>query len=116
MAIAQMMCGFGGYSSMIIGYIIISDLCQDELKGYGIIAMNGFWGIAEMSYALFYFFIPEWYNYLVLIQLIPNIGILFMIWFFIPETPSFLACKAKDEKRCMESLAHIGMFNGKGKE
>ena len=46
MAGAQMMCGFGGYSCMIIGYIIISDLCQDELKGYGIIAMNGFWGIA----------------------------------------------------------------------
>ena len=101
---------------MIIGYIIISDLCQDELKGYGIIAMNGFWGIAEMSYALFYFFMPEWYNYLVLIQLIPNIGILFIIWFFIPETPSYLACKVKDEKRCMESLAHIGLFNGKGQE
>lgn len=96
MALSQLLCGFGGYSCMIIGYIIISDLCQDELKGYGIIAMNGFWGLAEMSYAFFYYVLPDWYNYLILIQLIPTIGILVIFSFFVPETPAYLALKAKD--------------------
>ena len=99
---------------MIIGYIIISDLCQDELKGYGIIAMNGFWGIAEISYVIYYYLMPEWYNYLILVQFIPIIGILIVFSFFVPETPIYLALKARDKARCMQSLAHIGMFNGKG--
>ncbi len=43
MSFGQLLSGFGGYSAMIIGYIIIGDFCSGSLKSMAIIAMNGFW-------------------------------------------------------------------------
>ena len=37
------MSGFGGYSAMIVGYIILSDFCSGKTRAMAIIAMNGFW-------------------------------------------------------------------------
>lgn len=58
MAISQIFCGFGGYAALIIGYIYISDICQGKLKSMGIIAMNGFWGVAEITFCLYYYVLP----------------------------------------------------------
>jgi len=43
MAIAQIILGFGGYSAMIIGYAIISDMCKDTMRQKAILSMNGVW-------------------------------------------------------------------------
>lgn len=43
MAIAQIIIGFGGYSTMIIGYNIISDMCKDSMRQKAILSMNGVW-------------------------------------------------------------------------
>lgn len=43
MAIAQIVIGFGGYSTMIIGYAIISDMCKDTMRQKAILSMNGVW-------------------------------------------------------------------------
>ena len=43
MAISQVVLGFGGYSVMIIGYAIISDLCQDSMRQKAVLSMNGVW-------------------------------------------------------------------------
>ncbi len=43
MAIAQIIIGFGGYSTMIIGYAILSDMCKDTMRQKAILSMNGVW-------------------------------------------------------------------------
>jgi len=43
MAFAQIVIGFGGYSTMIIGYTIISDMCKDSMRQKAILSMNGVW-------------------------------------------------------------------------
>lgn len=43
MVISQIVIGFGGYSVMIIGYTIISDLCKDTMRQKAILSMNGVW-------------------------------------------------------------------------
>ena len=43
MAIAQIIIGFGGFSVMIIGYALLSDLCQDKIRQIAILSMNGVW-------------------------------------------------------------------------
>ncbi len=43
MALAQIVLGFGGYSTMIIGYAIISDMCKDTMRQKAILSMNGVW-------------------------------------------------------------------------
>lgn len=43
MAIAQIILGFGGYSTMIIGYAILSDMCKDTMRQKAILSMNGVW-------------------------------------------------------------------------
>lgn len=43
MALAQIIIGFGGYSTMIIGYTIISDMCKDTMRQKAILSMNGVW-------------------------------------------------------------------------
>ena len=43
MVISQIIIGFGGYSVMIIGYTIISDLTKDTMRQKAILSMNGVW-------------------------------------------------------------------------
>lgn len=43
MSFAQIVLGFGGYSTMIIGYAIISDMCKDTMRQKAILSMNGVW-------------------------------------------------------------------------
>lgn len=43
MAFAQVMIGFGGYATMIIGYTFISDMCKDTIRQKVILSLNGFW-------------------------------------------------------------------------
>lgn len=43
MAMSQVIIGFGGYSVMIIGYTLLSDLCQDKMRQIAILSMNGVW-------------------------------------------------------------------------
>jgi MFS family permease len=43
MSISQIIIGFGGYSTMIIGYAIISDMCKDTMRQKAILSMNGVW-------------------------------------------------------------------------
>lgn len=43
MVISQIIIGFGGYSVMIIGYTIISDMCKDTMRQKAILSMNGVW-------------------------------------------------------------------------
>lgn len=49
MAIAQIVIGFGGYSTMIIGYAIISDMCKDTMRQKAILSMNGVWYIVLLT-------------------------------------------------------------------
>jgi len=46
MAFSQIVIGFGGYSTMIIGYTIISDMCKDSMRQKAILSMNGVWALA----------------------------------------------------------------------
>ena len=43
MTFAQIVLGFGGYSAMIIGYAILSDMCKDTMRQKAILSMNGVW-------------------------------------------------------------------------
>jgi MFS family permease len=43
MSFSQIVVGFGGYSVMIIGYMILSDLCKDSMRQKAILSMNGVW-------------------------------------------------------------------------
>jgi hypothetical protein len=43
MSIAQVFLGFGGYSVMILTYIIVGDLCSDRLRQIGFMIMHSSW-------------------------------------------------------------------------
>lgn len=43
LAISQIIIGFGGYSVMILGYTIMSDMCKDTMRQKAILSMNGVW-------------------------------------------------------------------------
>jgi hypothetical protein len=41
--IGQVILGGGGYSALITGYVIISELAEDKFKQYSIITLNFVW-------------------------------------------------------------------------
>ena len=66
-----------------------------------------------MSFCLLFFFFNQWYNFLVLLMLIPTIGLAIVSTFLIVETPMFLYYKKRDLARCIDSLHMIATYNGK---
>lgn len=73
-----------------------------------------FRAVAQILISGLFFWYNEWYNYVVIILLIPNIGIMLYSLFFLVESPYFLLEKKGDLAQAMESMKTIAMYNGKG--
>lgn len=67
--------------------------------------------MAEASFAFFYNFYNQWYNFEIIIVLIPSLGLLLFGSFFLVETPMFLLTKKHDKKACIESLKVLSVYN-----
>ena len=74
---------------------------------------NLFRALAEASFAFFYNYYPQWYNFEIIIVLIPSIGLFLFATFFLVETPMFLLSKKHDKKACIESLKVVAIYNKK---
>jgi hypothetical protein len=43
MCFAQIIIGFGGYSTMILIFIFIGEICEDKLRQKTLMGLNGIW-------------------------------------------------------------------------
>lgn len=62
----------------------------------------------------FYFWFNYWRNYLLFIELVPNIILLVLAFFYFVESPYFLIEKHKDIEAAMTSMRKIAAVNGVG--
>lgn len=50
MVLASVLCGFCGYSMVILSYILAADFCHDKLRQKTIAIINLSWSIAMVSF------------------------------------------------------------------
>jgi hypothetical protein len=60
----------------------------------------------------FYFWFNHWSNYLIFIELIPNIILLVVVFFYLVESPYFLLERQKDVDGAIGTLRRIAVVNG----
>ncbi len=114
--IGQIILGSGCYSVLIIGYVIISELSEDKFKQYSITMLNAVWALTQVFISGFYFWFNYWSNYLLFIQLIPNIILIVVAFLYFVESPYFLIEKQKDVEAAMKSMRKIAAINGIGED
>lgn len=90
LVIGQICCGFGIYPCYIISYILFSDLFSDRLRQIGIISANAAWALGEMSFYIFYNYLPQWQYFVIGFILIPLIAWLAISFFLLVESPVYL--------------------------
>jgi hypothetical protein len=61
--------------------------------------------------AALFFWYNDWYNYVVIILLIPNVGLLLYSLFFLVESPYYLIEKKTDIEAAMKAMRVIAMYN-----
>lgn len=64
-----------------------------------------------MCFVLFYYFLNEWYNFMILAVGLPIIGLFIISLFFLIETPDYCLFIAKDYKKLEETLDYLDMYN-----
>jgi hypothetical protein len=69
-----------------------------------------------VAIAGFYFWFNHWSNYLIFIELVPNIALLVVVFFYLVESPYFLIEKQRDIEAAMRSMRKIATVNGVGEE
>jgi hypothetical protein len=114
--IGQILLGSGCYSVLIIGYVIISELTEDKFKQYSITMLNAVWAMTQVFISGFYFWFNYWRNYILFIQLIPNLVLIVIAFLYFVESPYFLIEKQKDVDAAMNSMRKIAAVNGVGEE
>ena len=62
----------------------------------------------------FYFFFNWWSNYLIFIQLVPNIVLILLVSFYLVESPYFLIEKKRDIDGAIQAMRKIATVNGRG--
>jgi hypothetical protein len=83
MVIGQICLGAGCYSVMISVFVLITDFLEVKFKQKCLVILNAVWALSEIVISGFYFWFNMWYNYLIVILLIPNIAIMIFSVFFL---------------------------------
>lgn len=72
--------------------------------------------MTQVMIAGFYFWFNHWSNYLIFIELIPNVILIVVVFFYLVESPYFLIERQRDLEGAMRSMRKIGVINGVGEE
>lgn len=111
MVIGQICVGAGSYCILITGYILLGEVCEDNFKQVGMITLNAVCALGEVFIGIFYYWYNEWFNYLIVIQIIPLVGLFLFGSFFLAESQYYYIEKKKDIGKAMETMKHIALIN-----
>lgn len=75
LAFASFLCGFSGYSLVIVSYIMVGDVCEETMRQRTNLLLNVSYSLGLITYFFMYNWINEWYNVVYLFMLFPFIGL-----------------------------------------
>ena len=81
------------------------------MRQVSLMLSNAAWPFANMFFVIISNYMPDWYNYLVFLVMIPIFSCWAIMLFFVVETPIFLLVHKENYKKYEEVIEEIALYN-----